>query len=111
MFLRSHAKDLKGKIFSLHGDGWHPLPKNVNEQIVEWRSEAMRSRLSKFFSYPETEMNGERIVYYTSFHGDGTLELERIMGVTTKFFYDIYWGQPVDGETGNSGFFPPDYSI
>ena len=116
MFLRSHAKNLKGKIY-LPGSGmWFPLPKRVNDQIVAWHAEAKsKAEMGKpdfyKYDYPATEMNGERIVYHTITRGDGSFELERIIGVDTKVFYDVNWGPVVDGMAGSSGYFPPDYSV
>ncbi len=106
----------KGWIYHPDSGMWFPLPKRANRQIVEWHADAKsKAEAGKpgfyKYDYPATELNGERIVYHTITRADGSFELERIIGVDTKVFYAVNWGPVEDGEIGNSGYFPLDYSV
>jgi predicted phage-related endonuclease len=85
--------------------------------LVEWHAEAVNDAETgktgfKRHDFPAVKLNGEGIVFLTITKRDGSFELERIIGVETKVYYDVMWGPVADGmATGSSGYFPPDYSV
>ncbi len=108
---------VQGKIYLPDSGMWVPLPKKVNKQLVEWHAKAKADAKAgktgwKRHNFPAIELNGEGIVFITITKRDGSFELERIIGVDTKVYYDVMWGPVADGmAAGSSGYFPPDYSV